>query len=155
MELIFWAILAVSIVHVAEEYFGGFVGQMKRFLPETDVSQFVSVNMTFLIMCFIACIVAAASLVYSLSMAAVIFINVLFHVGGSIRLKGYSAGLISALLLYVPVSVYAYYHFWSSGLLTQSTVILSFLLGAFWMGLVLVHQLVQANIMRRTTRFPY
>jgi hypothetical protein len=99
MEPIFWLILAVSIVHVVEEYYGGFVGQVKKFLPEANVSQFVSVNMTLLVMCFIACIAGTACLAYSLSMAALIFINVLFHIGGTIRPRGYSAGLISALLL--------------------------------------------------------
>ena len=66
--------------------------------------------MTFLVLCFIAVVVGSASLIYSLSIAALLFINVLFHIGGSIRLKGYNAGLITALLLYLPVSTYAYYY---------------------------------------------
>lgn len=40
MEWIFIAILIVSIIHVIEEYSGGFIDQMKQFVPGTDLSQF-------------------------------------------------------------------------------------------------------------------
>jgi len=48
MEWIFVAILTVSIIHVIEEYIGGFVDQMKQFMPGTDLFQFVSTNISFL-----------------------------------------------------------------------------------------------------------
>ena len=48
MEWIFVAILTVSIIHVIEEYNGGFVDQIKQFVPGTDLSQFVSTNVIFL-----------------------------------------------------------------------------------------------------------
>ena len=150
MEWIFVAIFVISIVHVLEEYSGGFVEQMKRFIPETDLSQFVSVNMTFIVLCFIAAIVGSANLVYSLSIAALIFMNVLFHIGGALRLRGYSAGLASALLLYLPISVYAYYYYWNSGALTGMDAILSIALGAFWMVLVFIHQFIQISIKKRS-----
>ena len=111
MEWIFIAILIVSILHVIEEYSEGFVDQMKQFVPGTDLSQFVSINMTFLALCFIAVVVGSSNLVYSLSIAALLFINTMFHIGGSIRLRGYNAGLLTALILYLPVSIYAYYYF--------------------------------------------
>ncbi len=122
MEWIFIAILTVSIIHVIEEYNGGFVDQMKQFVPGTDLSQFVSINMTFIVLCFIAVVVGSSNLVYSLSIAALLFINVMFHVGGSIRLRGYNAGLVTAVVLYLPVSIYAYYYFWNSGSLTPLRV---------------------------------
>jgi hypothetical protein len=146
MEWIFVAILIVSIIHVIEEYFGGFVDQMKRFVPDLDLSNFASVNMMFIALGFIAVIVGSASLIYSLSIAALLFINALFHIGGAIRLKGYSAGLISALLLYIPVSTYAYYYYWNSGTLTQNDAGLSIVLGAVWMIMAFVHQLIQISI---------
>jgi len=146
MEWIFVAILAVSLIHVIEEYFGGFVEQMKRFVPDLDLSNFASVNMMFIALGFIAVIVGSASLVYSLSIAALLFINAFFHIGGAIRLKRYSAGLISALLLYIPVSIYAYYYYWNVGALTQTDVILSIVLGAIWMVMAFVHQFIQISI---------
>jgi len=85
VEWIFVAILTVSIIHVIEEYMGGFVDQMKQFVPGTDLSQFVSINMTFIVLCFIAVIVGSSNLV-----------------GGSIRLRGYNAGLVTAVVLYLP-----------------------------------------------------
>ena len=153
MEWIFIAILVVSVVHVFEEYYGGFVDQMQHFIPETDLSQFVSVNMTFIMLTFIAVIVGSASLSYSLSIAALIFINVLFHLGGTIRLRGYSAGLISALFLYLPVSTYAYYYFWNSGALTPIEGIISILLGLLWMGFVFIHQFIQISIKKKGKYF--
>lgn len=146
MEWIFIVILIVSIVHVIEEYFGGFVDQMKRFVPDLDLANFASVNMTFIILSFIAVIVGSASLIYSLSIAALLFINALFHIGGAIRLKGYSAGLISALVLYIPVSIYAYSYYWNIGALTQVDVILSVVLGVIWMIMAFVHQFLQIYI---------
>lgn len=146
MEWIFVAILIVSIIHVVEEYFGGFVDQMKRFVPDLDLANFVSVNMTFIVLGFIAVIVGSASLIYSLSIAALLFINALFHIGGAIRLKGYSAGLISAILLYIPISIYAYYYYWNIGALTQIDAILSIVLGAVWMIMAFVHQFIQIYI---------
>jgi len=151
MEWIFVAILIISIIHVTEEYFGGFVEQMKRFVPELDLSNFASVNMMFIALGFISVIVGSASLIYSLSIAALIFINAFFHIGGAIQLKGYSAGLISALLLYIPVSIYAYYYYWISGALTQTDVILSIVLGAIWMIIAFVHQFIQISIKKVET----
>ena len=148
MEWIFIAILIVSILHVIEEYSGGFVDQMKQFVPGTDLSQFVSINMTFIVLCFIAVVVGSSNLVYSLSIAALLFINTMFHIGGSIRLRGYNAGLITALLLYLPVSIYAYYYFWNTGSLTSLMFIISFLLGVFWMVMVFIHQFIQMYIKR-------
>lgn len=154
MEWIFVAILAVSIVHVIEEYFGGFLDQMKqsapeRFVPSIDLSQFVSLNMTFIILCVIAVIVGSTNLIYSLSVAAILFINVFAHIGSAIRLRGYSAGLISALILYLPVSIYAYHYYWNSGALTQMDAILSLVLGVFWMLLLLVNMLIQYPLKRQ------
>ena len=98
---------------------------------------------------FIAVIVGSSNLVYSLSIAALLFINVLFHVGGSIRLRGYNAGLVTAVVLYLPVSIYAYYYFWNNGSLTPFEFILSILLGAFWMVIVFIHQFIQISIKRK------
>ena len=153
MEWIFVSILIVSIIHVIEEYFGDFVGQMKQNIPEkfspaVDLSQFVSVNLTFLILCFIAVIVGSSNLIYSLSVATILFINVFTHIGGAIRLKGYNAGLISALLLYLPISVYAYYYYWNNGTLNHIDIIFSVLLGIFWMILLFINILIQSSIKR-------
>ena len=149
MEWLFLVILIVSILHVIEEYLGGFVDQMKQFMVGADISEFVSINMTFLILGFIAVIVGSASLIYSLSIAALLFINVLFHIGCSIRLKGYNAGLITALLLYLPVSIYAYYYFWALGSLSPIELILSIILGVFWMIMVFIYQFIQLQLKRR------
>jgi hypothetical protein len=149
MEWIFLAILVVSIIHVIEEYFGGFVDQMKRFVPDLDLANFASVNMTFIMLSFIAVIVGSASLVYSLSIAALLFINALFHIGGAVRLRGYSAGLISAIALYIPVSIYAYYYYWNIGALTQTDAVWSIVLGAIWMIMAFVHQLMQIYIKKQ------
>ena len=153
MEWIFAFIMIVSIIHVIEEYFGGFVDQMKqnvpkKFVPAVNLSQFVSVNFTFLILSFIAIIVGSSNLIYSLSVATILFINVFAHIGGAIRLKGYNAGLISALLLYLPISVYAYYYYWINGSLTQSDIILSVLLGLVWMILLFINLFIQSSLTR-------
>jgi hypothetical protein len=58
-------------------------------------------------------------------------------------LKVYFPGAVSSILLYIPLSIYAYYLFAEAGLLNSPfDFALSILLGAGWMMMVAVIQLV-------------
>jgi len=52
-------------------------------------------------------VVGEKVLVFSMSVAGLLFINGLMHIIGCIRVKGYAPGVITGALLYVPLSVYA------------------------------------------------
>lgn len=138
MDWVFTALLAVSLVHMGEEYIypGGFMDLMKRlnpsFAPWVTVRFAVIINSLQLLLCIVALAVGRNNLAFSLSVAGLLFINGLIHIMGSIRVKGYAPGVVTGVLLYLPLSVYAYYLFWSSGQLTLLEGIASGLLGMLY-----------------------
>jgi hypothetical protein len=140
---VFWLILAASIVHVFEEYYGGFVEMMRKYSPIRGMTKsvFAVVNAVFILLCVLAAIINSAIPVYSLSIAALIFINSLIHFGAAIRVRGYAAGLVSAIFLYIPLSISAYLLYSQAGLSNLFTFWLSFAVGAGWMGLALAYGL--------------
>jgi hypothetical protein len=134
----FVAFLLASIVHMGEEYFypGGFMSLMKRLNP--GFASFVTTRMAVLInglqllLCVAAIVVGRKALAFSTSPAALLFINGLIHLGACFRIRGYAPGVISGILLYLPLSVYTYCVFVGSGQLTVSATIISCLLGLFY-----------------------
>jgi len=67
-----------------------------------------------------------------MSVAALLFINGLMHILGCVRVKGYAPGVISGVLLYMPLSLYAYYLSIRSGQLTTNGVIFTAVLGLLY-----------------------
>jgi hypothetical protein len=64
-----------------------------------------------------------------LALAALLFSNAIFHIVGTVQTGRASPGVRTSLLLYVPLAVYGFWHFVSSGLTSFSTSILAALLG--------------------------
>lgn len=154
MDWIFGAFLVVSMIHMGEEYFypGGFMRVMKRFNPKfaplVTVPMAVIINGLQLLLCVVAIAVGTNVLAFSMSVAALLFINGLMHIIGCVRVKGYAPGVITGVLLYMPLSVYAYYLFASSGQLTLNEAIFTGVLGLLYQA-VSISYLVLANAMRR------
>ena len=138
MEWIFIAFLVVSMIHMGEEYFypGGFMDVMKRlspkFAPLVTVPMAVIINGLQLLLCFVAIATGKSALAFSMSVAALLFINGLMHIIGCVRVKGYAPGVISGVALYIPLSAYAYYLSISSGQLTLNGVIVTAVLGLLY-----------------------
>ncbi len=138
MDWVFTAFVGAAIVHVVEEFFypGGFMDVLKRFNPQFTpfvIGRFaVIINGLFLLLCILAAIVGRNNLFFSLSVASLLFINALMHIGATLRARGYAPGIISSVLLYLPLSVYAYYLFISSGQITWLEVVASGLLGVLY-----------------------
>ena len=138
MDWIFGGFLGASILHMVEEYFypGGFMELMKGFNPK--FSRFVAVRMAViinglqLVLCVLAMIVGRNQPVFSMSIAGLLFINALMHIGASARRKGYAPGVVTGLLLYLPLSIYAYGLFLNSSLLTAGGILATGLLGLFY-----------------------
>ncbi len=138
MNWIFWAFVGAALIHIVEEfvYPGGFLDSMKRanprFAPAVTVKFAIAINALFVLLCLAAAIVASGSPVFSLSVASLLFVNTLLHIAGTIRTKRYAPGLISGLLLYTPLSIYAYHIFANSGQLTLLEGLASGLLGVLY-----------------------
>jgi len=154
MEWIFGAFFIVSVIHMGEEYFypGGFMDMMKRlnpkFAPFVTVPMAVIVNGLQLLLCIVAVLVWKNALIFSMSVAGLLFINGLTHLLGSLRMKGYVPGVITGLLLYMPLSSYAYHLSIDSGRLTWNGVIVTGVLGLLYQ-LVPIGYFTLASAVRR------
>ncbi|MEA1053660.1 HXXEE domain-containing protein [Lamprobacter modestohalophilus] len=135
-DYILWIATFAYAFHVVEEYMFDWknwaINVIK--LPLNWV-HFSVVNAVVIIF-GISCSSVAWSLpAYALSLPALMLINAtLFHVLPFIKTKGrFSPGLGSAVLLFYPISIWAYYGAYLDGVLTVSTLTISFIIGAILM----------------------
>ena len=133
-----WAIVGAALLHVAEEYYipGGFMDFMRRFNPRfalhITTSFAVIFNGLFILLCILGAAFREMSPVFSLSVAGLLGFNALMHIGAAIRMRGYAPGLISSLLLYLPISITSYTISIGSGVVTTPQAVSSFLLGGIY-----------------------
>jgi hypothetical protein len=147
--LIFLALPIAAVIHVVEEYLipGGFAEALSKLLPRAShlftMKFHISVNGLFLLLCFISAFIGDSNLVLSLSIFGLIFTNAVLHIRGAIINKGYYPGVISGVLLYIPIAIYAYMYFITTAQITWMQAGLSFLLGVLYMAVLMVSVLVQ------------
>ena len=138
MNIIFWAFVVAACIHVVEEYFfpGGFLETVKRFNPRiapfATVRFTVLINGLFLVLCLVGAIVARQNLIFSLSIAGLLLVNALTHLGGTIKMKRYVPGVVTSLLLYLPLSLYAYYSFGMARQITLAEGAITIIIGALY-----------------------
>ena len=141
MDWIFGGFLAASILYMCEEYFypGGFMDVIKRLNPR--FARFVTVRMAIifnglqLALCVFAIVIGNKLPVFSMSIAGLLFINALVHIGACVRTKGYAPGVMTGVFLYLPLSIFAYALFIGSGRLTPGDIILTGVLGLLYQAL--------------------
>jgi hypothetical protein len=133
---ILWIATMAYALHIVEEYTFDWknwaINVIK--LPVTWV-HFAVVNGVVIVL-GISCSSVAWSLpAYALSLPALMLINAtFFHVLPFLTTKGrFSPGLGTAILLFYPISIWAYYGAYQDGVLSTSTLILSFIIGALLM----------------------
>ena len=138
MNWIFSAFVVAAVIHVLEEYAypGGFSDWMRslnpRFAPWITARFAVIINGLFLLLCVMGSVVASKGLVFSLSVASLLFFNGLMHLAGTIKAKRYAPGAISGVLLYLPLSLYAFYLFAGAGRLTLAGSAIAGLVGVLY-----------------------
>jgi hypothetical protein len=138
MNWIFSAFVVAAVIHVLEEYAypGGFSDWMRsmnpRFAPWITARFAVIINGLFLLLCVMGAVVASKSLVFSLSVASLLFFNGLAHLAGTVRAKRYAPGVISGVLLYLPLALYAFCLFAGAGRLTLAAGAMAGLLGVLY-----------------------
>lgn len=121
MSSVFWIFVLTSLVHVGEEYFfpGGFIQNVQRlnlrYAAFFTVPFAIAVNTAFILLVLAGALVGERSLVFSLSIAALLLINGIVHLAGTIITRHYQPGVISGLLLYMPLSITAFFLYFSTG----------------------------------------
>jgi len=110
-------ILAAAIIHIIEEFFypGGFIDfarknivkNNRRIMAEAiDSNMAVIVNALFLLLCLVNVLISGTGTLLHYSLVGLILFNSLFHIAGSIIIRKYSPGLITSVLIYIPLAVY-------------------------------------------------
>jgi len=146
---IFVALPIAAAIHIFEEYVfpGGFAEAFRKLLPRAahlfTLKFHILVNGVFFLLCVISTLIGKTNLVLSLSIFGLIFANAVLHIRGAIINKGYYPGVISGVVIYIPITVYAYSLFLTSRQLTWIQAGLSFLLGVMYMGVLMVYVLIQ------------
>lgn len=136
MSWVYVGFLIAAILHVFEEFVfpGGFLVFIKKmtpqFAPFATPAFAIAINGLFLLLCGIGVLIGRSVPVFGLSIAALVGINGVIHLGGAVRNHGYTPGLVSGVLLYLPLAVTAYAGYLGSGQLSVGQGIVAFLLGA-------------------------
>lgn len=107
------ALLGAAVLHVFEEYGypGGFSRYLKGRLPALAEYVTPGFSITINALLLFTCVAAAtpySTPILKLSLATLLGINALMHIAGTIQLKSYVPGVVTAVLLYVPLSVTAF-----------------------------------------------
>ena len=102
-----WPFVPAYAIHVAEEWFGGFMTWVAQVAGSAmSDTGFLAINAVAMLLLVAA--VRAASRADShgwmaVAIATVFLINTVTHVAGAVLTRSYAPGLISAVVLYVPL----------------------------------------------------
>lgn len=156
LSTLIWLSLIVFVIHDLEEiiWVEPFLKKnralLKKRLPQTifnklqgkldmTSSQFgVAVLFEFLIL--IPIVYAAAEYdTYFLFIAfnAILLLHVFTHLGQSLVLRTYTPGVVSAVIVVLPFTLYLFYRFLSNGLVTWSLIIISIPVGLLVIPIIL------------------
>jgi hypothetical protein len=131
-----WAPLAAATLHISEEfvYPGGFAAWYRRYRVDSS-----RITPRFLIVVNAGLVVACADvgllgrttpgIIYWLVMAAVMCSNGIWHAWASYKSRGYSPGVITGTLIYVPLAVYGCGQYVQSGEVSIATVLVAGIAG--------------------------
>ena len=106
--LLLWLLVAAYVCHVAEEWFGGFpewVGSVAgRSLPRAAFLVINAIGLSIMVVAVTAAVRRESRGWIGIGVAALLFINTLAHLFGSILTGSYSPGLVSSVVLYLPLT---------------------------------------------------
>lgn len=138
MNWIYWAFLGAAILHILEEYVfpGGFMTFMQqavpRFASQITVHFSLLINGLFLALCLLAVILGPDQPVFGLSVAWLLFFNGVIHILTSWRWRAYTPGLVSSLLLYLPLAIVGLALITTQGTIDFGGMVAAVLLGIFY-----------------------
>ena len=119
MSLLFWWPLAAATLHIVEEFGfpGGFAAWDRVYRSAYRASITSRLHLVMNAMLILACVAVGSAgptphgVAAWLTLAALLASNAVFHLVGTIKTRSYSPGLVTGLLLYVPMAVVGYAHF--------------------------------------------
>lgn len=151
-EWVLWVLTTAAALHVVEERGMGWQGWAAQTLgPRLGVipswSDFWATNGLLIVFGISAAAVGWRAPAFALAFPAVCLINaVFFHLVPTIQARRPNPGIFSAMLLYLPIGIWAYLAASSDGALDLATVILSAVIGAAAMTSALVLLIIQPRL---------
>ena len=147
---LFWVPFGAASLHIFEEFVfpGGFAAWDRRYRPDFQrsiTSRFhVIINGLLLVACYDVWALRSRGIGAAtwLAVMTLLFTNGIWHVIGSVKTRSYSPGVVTGLLLYVPLTVYGYVYFLRAGQVSASIAVAAFAVGAsyhLWVGKALHH----------------
>jgi hypothetical protein len=150
---LWWAPLAAASLHIVEEFVfpGGFADWDRRYRPAIRASitprLHVVVNGALLVLCLQLGLLGvsddaearAIGAALWLAVAALLFSNAIFHIVGTVRTKTRSPGVVTGVLLYVPLAIVGYWQFLIGGLASVWVAALAAAVGGtyhLWAGML-------------------
>ena len=151
MTWLWWAPLGAAVFHMVEEfvYPGGFARWDRSYRPAIRSSITPRLHVVINVALLLACAqvgflggetdreVRGIGVFAWLALAALLFSNALFHVVGTVRTRTRSPGVITGVLLYLPMAFVGYWHFVRGGEASLLTATVAAMLGGsyhFWAG---------------------
>jgi len=140
MTYIFWAPLAAAVLHIFEEFVfpGGFREWYSTYKPHIKKSiskRFLFlINLGLLILCYdIGALKDSSintSIILWLGVMALLAANGAWHIRAALKTKTYSPGVVTGIIIYIPLAVYGYIYFLQSGQVSVWIAIAAFIVGA-------------------------
>lgn len=146
-------ILAIpsAIVHVAEEYKFGWVAWANNFVDGISVRQFLYFNVLFLSLCILAASVSEKYPLFSSSIFSLLLINIAVHFVPTVIQRKYSPGLISAIILYLPIGFLGYRNMLNQNVISHDELLTSIGIGFLWMIVPFIFQATRLVLARKNT----
>lgn len=141
--------IPAAMVHIAEEYKFGWIEWANNFITGVTVKQFMIMNCLFVLLCIFAANLSRSVIVFSSSIFSLLLINSLAHIAPTIKQKKYSPGLFSAILLFIPIGVVGYVSILNDDLMSLSEVVVSIIIGLFWMSVPFIYQAIRVTSEKR------
>jgi len=151
---LFWLLPLSVILHITEEfvYPGGFRQWYQSYKPSIassiTIRFLVSVNTILVIVSIIPILIGPnpQGIALWLTVVAILFSNSLFHIVGSIKSRNYCPGVITSVILYIPISLSGYWYFLSTEQASMGTAIFAFVLGSSYQWWSLYNHRRRSNI---------
>ena len=138
-----WLFVACAGIHVAEEFCFGWMAWVNRFRDRITRPQFLTFNALFILLCGLGLV--ADSVTFTLSLASLFLLNLLVHLVPTLIFRKYSPGLVSALVLYLPLACTTFTYAIRNGLASPRQLVESIALGAFWLGVPMLYQMARGR----------
>lgn len=149
-----WLPLIAVALHLVEEFAwpGGFADWYRDYRPERAASVttafLVGINAVLVVLALAAALLGRRPYGVALWLVVVSIgaANGVFHLWATLRTRRYSPGVATGVLVYVPLAVWGFWHFASSGLATSGMLVQAAVIGPAY------HLYAAWNHRRRATR---